>query len=126
MNLEEKLLNNSVVWKADPSTGAVKADGEKPRMDLVPVYPIQQLGQVLTYGANKYSERNWEAGMDWGRPYAAAQRHLMSWWSGEDLDPESGISHLSHALCNIAFLLEFVDKQKGTDSRPIQPRRNHE
>lgn len=40
------------------------------------------------------------------RYYAAAMRHLVAWWGGERLDPESGLHHLAHALCCVAFVLE--------------------
>lgn len=95
----------------------VKYDEGKPRMDLIPPEMLEALGDVLGHGAEKYSERNWENGMDWGRPYAACIRHLNSWWSGEDVDPESGRSHLHHAACCIAFLIAFEQRCIGQDTR---------
>jgi hypothetical protein len=41
------------------------------------------------------------------RYYAAALRHLPAWRGGEELDPESGLTHLAHALANAAFLMEL-------------------
>jgi hypothetical protein len=67
---------------------------------------------------NKTGERNWELGMRWGRPYAALRRHMAAWWSGEDTDPETGMSHLWHAACCIAFLTAFEARKAGTDDRP--------
>jgi len=98
--------------------GAKKSDDGKVRLDLLPVQPLLDIGQVLTFGADKYAERNWEKGFDWSRPYAATLRHLFAWWSGEDKDPETGLSHLAHAACEVMFLQEFEHAGKGNDNRP--------
>lgn len=99
-------------------TEAMKYDGEKVRLDLLPVEPIIDIGKVLTYGAKKYSERNWEKGLAWSRCYAAALRHLFAWQSGETDDPETGLNHLAHAACEIFFLLEFSHTRPELDDRP--------
>ena len=92
-------------------TTSKKHDQGKTRLDLIPVESIEALGKVLTMGAAKYGDRNWEGGINYSRVYAATQRHLISFWSGEDIDKESGLSHLSHALCNIAFLVAYEDNK---------------
>lgn len=96
---------------------AVKYDQEKIRLELLPPELITEVGKILTFGAIKYEERNWEKGMDWGRVFGALQRHLWAWWNGEDTDPETGESHLSHAACCIAFLIAYEKRQIGTDTR---------
>lgn len=97
---------------------AVKRDSGKLRMDLIPVKPLRGVAGVLTAGAAKYGDRNWENGLAYSRIYAAALRHLTAWWDGEDNDPEDGLSHLDHAAANVIFLSEFVNKRAGTDDRP--------
>ncbi|WP_455596259.1 dATP/dGTP diphosphohydrolase domain-containing protein [Cloacibacillus porcorum] len=104
----------------DKPADAMKFDGEKVRLDLIPVTPLLAIGKVLTYGAKKYSERNWEKGLAWSRCYAAALRHLFAWWSGETNDPETGLNHLDHALCEIMFLREFAETHSELDDRPKQ------
>ena len=96
----------------------VKFDHGKLRHDLVPPEAINALAHILTDGATKYGDRNWEKGMDWGRLYAAAQRHLLAFWAGEDRDPESAHPHLWHALTNIAFLVAYQKRNIGEDTRP--------
>lgn len=96
----------------------IKYDGDKIRYDLLPPELLQGVAEILTFGAKKYSERNWEKGMDWGRVYGALQRHLWAWWRGEDKDPETGKSHLWHAGCCIAFLIAFEERGVGKDDRP--------
>lgn len=87
--------------------GGVKHDLGKLRLDLIPPESVTALGGVLTYGAAKYGDRNWEAGLTYGRVYAACQRHLWAWFGGEDVDSESGLSHLDHALACLAFLATY-------------------
>ena len=99
-------------------TEAMKYDGEKVRLDLLPADPIIDVGKVLTYGAKKYSERNWEKGLAWSRCYGAALRHLLAWHKGEINDPETGLNHLAHAACEILFLLEFSRTHPELDDRP--------
>jgi hypothetical protein len=102
----------------DERTGAVKADVGKVRVDLLPVHPLTEIARVLTFGATKYDERNWEKGFDWSRIYGAALRHLLAWWDGEDLDPETSMSHLAHAATCVMFLLEYEKTKAGVDDRP--------
>ena len=101
----------------DPDAG-VKFDGGKLRYDLIPHDALEQFVRVLTYGAEKYADRNWEKGMDWSRLYAAALRHLTAWWRGKSIDPESHLPHLAHALCCINFLLAYELRGMGGDDRP--------
>jgi Domain of unknown function (DUF5664) len=96
-----------------------KHDAQKIRLDLIPPEVIFSLGKVLTKGAEKYIDRNWEKGFRYGRVYAALQRHLNSWWSGETTDPETGYSHLWHALANLTFLIVFEIRGIGQDDRPV-------
>lgn len=100
---------------------ATKHDGGKPRIGLIPAALIFALGRVLTYGALKYGEWNWVKGMAWSRPFDACQRHLWVWSSGEDLDPESGMPHLWHAVCELSFLVAYEAQGLGTDDRYKEP-----
>jgi hypothetical protein len=65
------------------------------------------LARVLTFGAKKYAAHNWRKGIVYSRLFDALQRHLWAWWSGEEIDPESGESHLDHAACCLMFLREL-------------------
>lgn len=100
-----------------------KDDGNKPRLELIPPEMMHALGEVLAFGAEKYDDRNWEQGMAWGRVYGALQRHLNAWWGGEAKDPETGMSHLWHASCCLAFLVAYEAREVGTDDRPSTPQK---
>jgi len=98
---------------------ATKNDGGKTRMDLLPPKALEGIAKIFTFGAKKYNDYNYKngEGLDWDRPYAAMIRHLNAWNDGEDIDPESGQSHLYHAGCCIMMLIDLVDSHKGKDTR---------
>lgn len=99
-------------------TEGVKFDFDKVRFDLMPVDALQVVAMVLTFGAAKYDDRNWEIGMDHMRLKAAASRHWAAWEMGEDIDPETGLPHLAQAACCNLMLLSLVLRGLGTDNRP--------
>lgn len=92
--------------------GGTKHDTGKRRYDLIPPEALDALAHVLTYGSTRYGDRNWEQGIDSGRVFAAAQRHLWDWWRGEQTDEESTLPHLWHALCNVAFLVAYEERNR--------------
>lgn len=84
----------------------IKYDSNKLRYDLIPPEATSALARVLTYGAAKYGPNNWQQLDDFTARYTAAlMRHLEAWRGGEEVDSESGLPHLEHALCNLAFLV---------------------
>lgn len=95
-----------------------KYDGGKVRLELLPPELLFGVGEILTFGAQKYEDRNWELGMKWSRVFGALMRHLWAWWRGEKCDPETGKSHLWHAGCCIAFLIAYEERKVGEDDRP--------
>lgn len=104
-----------------------KADEGKLRLGLIPPELWEELGKVMTYGAGKYEDRNWERGMDWHRPYDSALRHILAWSKGETLDPESGCHHLASAIANLTFLLTYEARGIGNDDvRGSKPMPSHD
>lgn len=93
---------------------------EKPPMELVPQALTRGAARVLGYGAVKYAPNNWRRGMRWGEVFGALQRHLTAWNEGENLDPESGLSHLDHAAACLGFLMhmESHEAYAKMDDRP--------
>lgn len=80
--------------------------------ELIPPQVEEALAEVLTYGAKKYSPNSWKKVEPFeDRYYAAARRHIAAWRKGEIVDSESGIEHLKHALCCIAFLICGGEKE---------------
>lgn len=98
-------------------TEGIKHDGGKPPFDLLDPSFLEGTARVLAFGANKYSAYNWAAGMKWSRVFAALMRHMWKWWRGEDVDEETGESHLYHASCCLMFLAHYELYKKGEDDR---------
>ena len=84
-----------------------KADAGKPRPTLVPVSLIEAVASIREYGVAKYHDPdNWKK-VELQRYKDAAYRHWLAYIKGEKLDPESGLPHLHHCACNLAFLIEM-------------------
>ena len=96
----------------------VKLDSQKIPVELLPYDALLEVAKVYDFGQRKYAARNWEGGMQWSRLFAACMRHLWAWFQGEDKDPESGLSHLTHAAFCILSLTAYELRQAGTDDRP--------
>lgn len=96
---------------------ATKDDAGKSRVDLIPTDVLLGVGKVFAFGAEKYSEREWEAGMRHGSIFAAALRHAYAHQTGEDLDRESGLPHVDHAIASLMMLSALIKRDMGTDDR---------
>lgn len=108
------------VNKSLMSTEAVKADAGKLDWSLVPFKALEGMVEVLEFGAKKYSAWNWTTGggFKWARLIASTLRHIFAFARGEDNDPESGLSHISHAQCNLLFLAYYIrNKNTVNDNR---------
>ena len=90
-----------------PTTGS-KHDTGKPLMGAVPPNALLAVAKVLTFGAEKYGRDNWRQVESAETRYLdAAMRHINAYQRGEAVDPESGESHLAHAVCSLMFMLEL-------------------
>lgn len=91
----------------------------KPPLHLVPAAANILESLVLRHGADKYGEFNWrEKRIKISEYIAATQRHLSSWFDGEDIDPESGQSHLAHARATLSIALDAISRDSFIDDRP--------
>ena len=83
-----------------------KADGGKPHPSYVPVEIIEAVMRVREYGTAKYHDPdNWKI-VEPERYHDAMLRHVLACWNDPyAVDPESGLMHLEHIACNVAFLL---------------------
>lgn len=88
----------------------IKHDTEKPMMSLLPFDALDEVAKVLTYGAKKYSPDGWRK-VEIDRYKSALIRHLSAYLQGEELDPESNLSHVAHMACNALFLVA-LEKNK--------------
>lgn len=93
-------------------TDGVKFDSGKPRWSLLPIKQVEDVVKVLTCGAQKYSDNNWEnvSNIE-DRYFSAAMRHISAWKQGNKLDGETGLPHLAHAVCCFLFIMWFDEKE---------------
>lgn len=87
---------------------SAKADAGKLELTLVPRQIIRDIAEIRMYGNKKYgSPDNWKT-VSPQRYRDAAYRHFLAYLDDPTgTDDESGLSHLSHLACNIAFLCEM-------------------
>lgn len=90
-----------------------KADAGKPRPSLVPAALIRGVMEVREYGTKKYhNQENWRT-VERGRYWEAVLRHTLAAWNDwTEKDAESGIEHIKHIACNLAFLMEYLEDCK--------------
>lgn len=91
-----------------------KADSGKARLTLVPRQILFDIARVREYGNKKYgSADNWKQ-VEPERYRDAAFRHFMAYLDDpQGTDAESGLPHLAHLACNIAFLCELERRNEN-------------
>lgn len=112
---------------------ALRYNQGKPKWSLVHFESLEPLVRVLEYGAHKYTiytneiddikgsevtpeqvklwglkikssgVENWKKGLDQKEILDSLTRHLFALISGEENDPESGLPHIGHIMCNALF-----------------------
>jgi len=102
--------------------------GSDPKADLgqskvpfsaIPNPVLYELGVALWEGARKYGRHNWRAtDVRAGVYYDAALRHLTAWWEGEDIDPDSGLHHVTKAIASLTVLRDAQMRHQVEDDRP--------
>lgn len=100
----------------DPDTGGMKGS-KGSQLSMVPPRALLALGEVYADGAEKYERDNWRKGYRYSLSVDALFRHLLAWMDGEDNDPESTHSHLTHVAWHAFTLWTFQDEGLGTDDR---------
>jgi len=89
---------------------------QKVGLSCVPMTVVLELATAMREGVQKYGRYNWrESGVRSSVYFDAAIRHLFAWWEGEEIDPDSGISHLTKAIASLAVLR---DGQMQSETQP--------
>lgn len=86
----------------------------------VPAVVIAEIALGMYEGARKYGRHNYRiAGVRPSIYYDATLRHLMAWWEGEDIDPDSGLHHVTKALASLTVLRDaMINGKIIEDDRP--------
>lgn len=99
----------------------LKNDSGKLDYTLLPFIELQEVVEVLQFGAEKYSRDNWKT-IEKERYVKAMFRHLVDYLHDET-DTESGKSHLAHLICNALFVMYFDNERSENETDNIC--RNH-
>lgn len=116
-NIPDSEFQGHLLSDHPPEVEGTKHDNNKPGISLLPPEALLEITKVLDFGAKKYDAHNWRKGFKYTRVISAVLRHIFAYLSGEDKDPETGLSHLAHAGCGIMFLITFEVTKTGTDDR---------
>lgn len=97
------------------STGR-KDDSAKAPMALIPPIALEAAARAFQNGL-KYGQFNYLRGLEATRILSALLRHVSKWNAGEEIDPDSGVHHLGHAIACCAMLLHLQQTGKLVDDR---------
>lgn len=107
----------------DANKPGAKLDAGKNRLGLVLggfARALQAVGQVGTFGANKYTDNGWMAvpeGVD--RYTDAMYRHLMAEAQGETVDPQTELMHAAHTAWNALARLDLLIRRETISTELI-------
>lgn len=91
----------------------------KAALSTVPMNVIAEIGVGMMEGAAKYGRHNYRAvGVRSSVYFDATMRHLIAYWEGEDIDPDSGMSHIAKALTSLAVWRDAQMQDMCEDDRP--------
>ena len=100
-------------------------EGKSPlSMVLEARHAIAGCAAVLKFGAAKYERGNWHKGLNHTEIVDSMARHLSAYLAGEDIDPESGLRHVDHIMCNALFLAEGTITHPELDDRSKEVKRD--
>jgi hypothetical protein len=92
---------------------------KKPPLSTLPMPVLFEIGAAMLEGACKYRRHNYRiSGVRASIYFDAAMRHLAQWWEGEDLDPDSGVNHITKAIASLVVLRDAMMNDKMFDDRP--------
>jgi len=89
-------------------------------LNLLPTAGLIHEAMAMKNGAQKYGPFNWRDKKVLSSIYVAAcQRHLLAWFDGEELAPDSGLHHLGHAKACLGIILDALETGCLLDDRPL-------
>lgn len=92
---------------------------KKVPLSTVSAQVLGEVGLAMLEGARKYGRHNYRvAGVRASVYYDATLRHLMAWWEGEDVDPDSGLSHVTKAIAGLCVVRDSMLQGNMVDDRP--------
>jgi len=94
---------------------------KKVPLHCVPSAPLLEVGLAMMEGGRKYGTHNYrDMGVRMSTYYNAVFRHLIAWWEGEDIDPDSGVHHVVKAIACLFVLRDSMTMGNCEDDRPLR------
>ena len=95
---------------------------KKVPISTVPCGPILLAGLAMLEGARKYGRHNYRAAGVRASVYydAVVGRHIMPWWEGQNIDPDSGLNHIDKAIAGLFVLRDSMLSGNWIDDRPVR------
>ena len=88
-------------------------------MSTVSAPVLAEISLGMLEGACKYGRHNYRmVGVRSSVYYDATMRHLMAWWEGQDIDPASGLHHVTKAITSLVVLRDAMLHGMCDDDRP--------
>lgn len=104
--------------QSEPLDPKGDAGALKTPLHLVPPALLEACAMAMKNGAERYGAWNFRDTKVKASTYlGAVMRHIDAWRDGEDIDPDSGVSHLGHAAANLAILLDTAKHGTLVDDR---------
>lgn len=116
LEVEEEPMESSTTKETNPkdAVGVTKAP-----LSVLPMQVVYEAALGMYEGALKYGAFNYRlAGVRASVYYDAVERHLNQWWEGEDIDPDSGLNHITKAITTLMVMRDAMLNDKFTDDRP--------
>jgi hypothetical protein len=115
---DDKFLNFALASKDELAKKEFVKDGRvKPRLSLLPQLALVEVAKVFTYGANKYDEYNFSQGAKNTTYIDASLRHINKYLCNSNVDDESNLFHLAHAVSNLMMVLDNDLLNKSIENR---------
>ena len=94
---------------------------KKAPLHCIPTGPLFELGLAMLEGSRKYGRHNYRAiGVRASVYYDAATGHIIDWWEGEDIDPDSGVHHLIKAMACLLVARDSMLMGNFNYDRPLR------
>ena len=92
---------------------------KKVPFSVIPWRVLAEVGLALLEGARKYGRHNYRvAGVRASVYVDANSRHMADFWEGVDVDPDSGLSHVTKAIAGLMVLRDCMIEGNWVDDRP--------
>ena len=125
-NVAKYLGIETSAGKTKDSNPKYQAGIKKAPLHCIPTGPLYELGLAMLEGSRKYGRHNYRAiGVRASVYYDASIGHIIDWWEGEDIDPDSGVHHLIKAMACLLVVRDSMLMGNFNDDRPLRYPERH-